>query len=78
MMEKIRELNTIKKTNKVTNEQSYSIKKKRDQRVQKVLLKAKKETKESKGFDAIKMVIKQNNRKRNMKRSRVISHRWQS
>ena len=58
MTEIIRELTAIKGTSKVTSDQVLCWTKR--VKVQKALLKATKETKESKEFDAIKTVIKQN------------------
>ena len=59
MMEIIRQLATIKETNKVTSEQLlFWMKRIEMQRVQKALLEATKETKNIKEFNAIKKVVK--------------------
>ena len=71
MMEKIRELSTIKETNKVTSEQVLCWTKKVEvQRAQKALLEATKE-KECKESDAIKRADKQNQSIQSIKKQRT-------
>ena len=71
MMEIIRELAAIKETSNVTDEQVLSWSKRVEAlRVQKALLEACKEKKESKKCYAIRKAIMENNRTQNMKISR--------